>query len=377
MESVKQWHGFLGSDTWPAPIKTAHCDEDARPGYHTEKAHEYADTEEVLREKVLLLAEMIKRSENCVVYSGAGLSTSSGIGDYATKSNSIESNKKKRIVSGYAAQPSYGHRALVSIFKHGLIKYWVQQNHDGLPQKAGLPQEYINEIHGAWYDPTNPVVPMSGSLRSDLFTDMLKWEARSDLTISVGSSMCGMNADRVFTTVAEKSIRQKQASSEPERALGGVIIGIQKTQYDNIACLHIFARIDEAMKLLLHALNIDNPCVVMYVPRVRPHQQLHDSKYIIQYDSNGKRRINEHKNILDLNVGARVKMVSGPYKGDAGIVKERLGEGHYKIEFVHTLDYRANKNVPPYKMSHILGSWYIEAAVNGTLPEIPVVNVKN
>ena len=40
--------------------------------------------------------------------------------------------------------------------REGLLHGWVQQNHDGLPQKAGFPQERINEIHGSWYDPGNP-----------------------------------------------------------------------------------------------------------------------------------------------------------------------------------------------------------------------------
>ena len=57
----------------------------------------------------------------------------------------------------------------------GLIesRHWVQQNHDGLPQKAGYPQQHLNEIHGAWFDPSNPVVPMSGTLREDLMTWLL------------------------------------------------------------------------------------------------------------------------------------------------------------------------------------------------------------
>lgn len=185
------WHGFLGStQSWEPPVMTQHCDVEARPGYQTEKAHEYEDTEEVLHEKVLLLADLMTRSKHCLVYSGAGLSTASGINDYATKSNTKFAKTKKK--SGYAAQPTFAHRALVAMQQKGLIRHWVQQNHDGLPQKvggvlhlfyydllqvqinmillllhflnlsiqAGLPQHVINEIHGAWYDPTNPVVPM-------------------------------------------------------------------------------------------------------------------------------------------------------------------------------------------------------------------------
>merc|ERR1712078_397048 len=101
-------------------------------------------------------------------------------------------------MSPYEAQPTFTHRALVALHEAGLVRYWVQQNHDGLPQKAGLPQSAINEIHGAWYDPSNPVVAMNGSLRSDLFKEMLEWEEKTDLTLSMGTSMCGMNSDRVF-----------------------------------------------------------------------------------------------------------------------------------------------------------------------------------
>ena len=57
--------------------------------------------------------------------------------------------------------------------RQGLLHGWVQQNHDGLPQKAGFPQERINEIHGSWYDPGNPVTWRSGEAQS-------LWTKKSD-----------------------------------------------------------------------------------------------------------------------------------------------------------------------------------------------------
>jgi NAD-dependent SIR2 family protein deacetylase len=45
------------------------------------------------------------------------------------------------------AKPTIGHRSLVELWRYGKLQNWVQQNHDGLPQKAGFPQECINEIH--------------------------------------------------------------------------------------------------------------------------------------------------------------------------------------------------------------------------------------
>jgi hypothetical protein len=249
-----------------------------------------------------------------------------------------------------------------------------------LPQKAGLPQECVNEIHGAWYDPTNPVVPMSGSLRGDLFNDLLEWEEKTDLTLSLGTSMCGMNADRVFTTVAEKSITDLTKCGKIDDSnisLGGVIVGIQKTQYDNLACLHIFARIDHVMELLLQALQLPapSPSFIYYNPNIGSKYKIGAEKYKIRYNRQGFLcDDDEPGTCLDLTMGSTVKMVSGPYKGDRGRIIGKLSEGHYKLEFVHTLDYRKGETVAPYRMVHIMGSWYVEAAIKGTLSEIPIVN---
>merc|ERR1712168_666532 len=124
---------------------------------------------EVLDAKVTCLAKLLGKSKNCVAYTGAGISTSSGIDDYATRaSNSKAKAASPAIKSPFLAEPTASHKVLTAMYQMGILKYWIQQNHDGLPQKAGFPQEAINEIHGSWYDPSNPVVPMDGHLRRDL-----------------------------------------------------------------------------------------------------------------------------------------------------------------------------------------------------------------
>ena len=81
------WHGFLGStESWPPPELTFKSHHPARPGYASIDASEYRDNPSVLLSKVHMLAELIKASNNFLVYSGAGISTNSGIGDYARKS---------------------------------------------------------------------------------------------------------------------------------------------------------------------------------------------------------------------------------------------------------------------------------------------------
>ena len=115
------------------------------------------------------------------------------------------------------AQPTLGHRVLAALGNAGHIHRVVQQNHDGLPQKAGMPQQLVNEIHGAIHDPSNPVVPMSGNLRSDLFADLLDCEARADLTIAVGTSLCGMNSERVSRRRGKGGAARRSAPSSPAR----------------------------------------------------------------------------------------------------------------------------------------------------------------
>merc|ERR1719440_902226 len=111
----------------------------------------------------------------------------------------------------------------------------------------------LNEIHGAWYDPSNPVVPMSGTLRDDLIKLMLHWEDQVDLCLALGTSMVGMNADRMAVAPAERARRGKAD------ALGTVIVSLQQTQYDSLASLRIFARIDQVMDLLAAELQLQVP----------------------------------------------------------------------------------------------------------------------
>ena len=104
-------------------------------------ATEWEDRPAVLRRKLELLALLLRASRRTVFYTGAGVSVSAGIGQAAKGSA-----KKGR--SSANAEPTPTHFAAGMLAQHGLAHGWVQQNHDGLPQKAGWPQERINEIHG-------------------------------------------------------------------------------------------------------------------------------------------------------------------------------------------------------------------------------------
>lgn len=385
----KTAHGFRGESSWQAPIMTKYCVHEARPGYASTLAHEYEEEPEVLRAKVAILAHLIRESNDALIYSGAGLSTAAGIGDYATLDSAGNRVGKlaKALLSPMMAKPTYAHVVLTKMCKAGLIKQWIQQNHDGLPQRAGAPQSIINEIHGAWHDPSNPVVPMSGELRGDLFEQLLQWEQRTDLTISVGTSMCGMNSDRVFTTVAQRAKHNAalpvgscaHTTSLKAAPLGGVIIGIQCTQYDDLAALRIFSRIDHVMELLAMELELGLPAPEVMSNNSLPRMQVpaahmrgaSGDEFAVLYNAHGKRSESGARMWLNLSDGAKVRLVSGPYKNDTGTVVERSSNGDYKIQFMHVLSKKTGVRKP---FMRTLGWWWVEAAVSGSVLTIPVVN---
>ena len=263
----------------------------------------------------------------------------------------------------------------------------------GLPQKAGFPQHALNEIHGGWYDPSNPVVPMSGQLRGDLFQQMLDWEQRTDLCLALGSSLCGMNADRMVVTPAEKAAKGE--------GLGAVIVSLQRTQHDAISSLRIYAKIDDVMSLLAEEMALAVvPDGTRYAPDVgaggaaatsaagvhslAEGEEVFRTKYgpdgaLIGANSSANGSANgdakgaasSKGTILDLREGATVTLTSGPHAGDEGVVVGRNNEGHWRITFRHRLKKTSKLKVP---FQRVLGSWWVEAAIAGTVDRIPIVS---
>lgn len=400
--SAAAMHGRLGDASWPAPKMVLHSNETARPGYSNTKAHEYNDTPAVLRAKVLLLVTAIRKARNCVAYTGAGISTASGIADYATRRDSTPSQSTalsapvatpttpgqrsgltgclsiaqqattgRHSRSPMDAEPTLCHHVLTAMHGAGLLMRWFQQNHDGLPQKAGCPQHAINEIHGALYDPSNPVVMMSGELRSDLFADALAWEQRTDLCLALGTSLAGMNADRVATTVAAKARRGEAG------AIGLVIISLQATQADEQSAIRIFGKIDKVMALLSAELCIGQDAVPPLPLRTTVAGEGGDGSgggdvIALPYGSDGARlAVGSAPQTLDMREGALVQITKGPFAGDEGLVVGKSLTGHYRIKFMHTIGKRKFR-VP---MERQLGRWWLDEAARGKVESFPLTPI--
>ena len=117
------------------------------------------------------LAELFVRARHAVVFTGAGVSTESGIPDFRspgggwdrydpgepTGQNFIGSvaGRRRYWEVGRAtypvirtARPNAAHRGIAELYRRGRLACCITQNIDNLHQEAGLPPERVIELHG-------------------------------------------------------------------------------------------------------------------------------------------------------------------------------------------------------------------------------------
>ncbi len=115
------------------------------------------------------LRGLIEDAERVVIFTGAGISTESGIPDFRspgglwTKYKPIdfsdfmasaemrrESWRRKFAMDGTmsAAEPNRGHRAVAKMVETGKVSAVITQNVDGLHQSSGVPDDKVIELHG-------------------------------------------------------------------------------------------------------------------------------------------------------------------------------------------------------------------------------------
>jgi hypothetical protein len=232
----------------------------------------------------------------------------------------------------------------------------VQQNHDGLPQKAGFPQERINEIHGSWYDPSNPVVKYCGHLHKRASPWMEEDAEQADLVLVLGTSLSGLYADRVAKDTARRAARGA--------ALGTVIINLQQTPQDGSASLRLFGRSDDILARLAELLEVR-------VPKAAPLPK--ENRALVPYDAEGKRS-SDKKMWLDLRPGQRVKITEGHNIRGA----RQPNHQHMKTfegVVVGREDTHAAFNLDMEGATMRLGVWWLDVAKRGAVEQLPLVNM--
>lgn len=115
------------------------------------------------------LVDLIARASNVVVFTGAGMSTESGIPDFRSPGGvwsrmkpiyfqdfvASEDRRREawtRVFSGAAgwvgATPNSGHHAVARLVATGKISAVITQNVDNLHQASGVPDDQVIELHG-------------------------------------------------------------------------------------------------------------------------------------------------------------------------------------------------------------------------------------
>ena len=330
-------------------------------------ASELSDKPQVLADKMQFLARLLLCSKKTVVYSGAGISTSSGVHQTAWG----RTGRSKSLGSQTGAEPNFTHFALTSLVKHNLVQEWVQLNYDGLSQKAGCPQAVINEVHGSWYDPSNPVVKPKGSIREDLFERMLSDADTADLTLALGTSLRGTSCDIVAQGPAERSLTGG--------ALGTVIISIQQTKMDGGATLRIFSEIERALKMLLKILDLKltvpklSPKVMNYarVPYDKTGQKSSIKTICLNLSPGQKIKLNSNHNCQGSKQPGKVQILPGDMVGES---EHQKTPSVGRVMWYSSAQMAWEMEIEGAKM--LLGCWWMESAMKGLVQSLPVINVE-
>jgi len=118
---------------------------------------------------ITALRALLDAAQRVVVFTGAGISTESGIPDFRSPGGVWDQMKpilfqdfcasaamrreawRRRFASDpvmRAAEPNRGHRAVARLVREGKAAAVITQNIDGLHQASGIPDDQVIELHG-------------------------------------------------------------------------------------------------------------------------------------------------------------------------------------------------------------------------------------
>ena len=118
---------------------------------------------------IAALADMLRRARRAVVFTGAGISTESGIPDFRSPGgiwtrmmpvqfqDYVADPEARRLSwerrfemeeTWNAVKPNAGHLAVAELVRRGIAAAVITQNIDNLHQAAGVPESRVIELHG-------------------------------------------------------------------------------------------------------------------------------------------------------------------------------------------------------------------------------------
>lgn len=255
---------------------------------------EREESEEVTLEMARRCAEILVRSKHAVVYTGAGVSTATGIPDYRGPDGVWTALATGRIPDDTfdwtSASPSFAHMCIARLVELGLVKFCVSTNLDCLHCKSGLKSlANLAELHG------NKYVERCVECGQDYFRLFPIRRSQSRLTgrlcscggdlmdsgIDFGQQLPKNHLDLAerhaevsdFSLVIGSSARVRPASELPLRAESLCVVNRQDTGLDEQACIRSYGFADvffrHLMNFLGHEVRPLPPCSLLSLTHMR------------------------------------------------------------------------------------------------------------
>ena len=104
-----------------------------------------------LEKRINTLAEWMSEARHLVVFTGAGISTESGLADFRGPDGLWTRQAKglpTKSVDFASAEPNAGHLAIAELQRLGKLAFLISQNVDNLHLRSGIRPELIAELHG-------------------------------------------------------------------------------------------------------------------------------------------------------------------------------------------------------------------------------------
>lgn len=228
---------------------------------------------DVLSKRIDRLVQILHSSAKLVVFTGAGISTESGVPDFRGPDGLWTRRDKGLPVSGATinwskSQPNSGHQAIVELQTLGKLKFLISQNIDNLHLKSGIDPDKLAELHGNLtklrcrrceftldnFDDLKQCPECGGGLKSSVvdFGDSLP---RRDLDLAIRHAQ-----DCDVFLVLGSSLVVNPAAGLPRVAVENgaklVIINAGETPLDNVADLRFAEKIGQVMPVAIQELKL-------------------------------------------------------------------------------------------------------------------------
>jgi NAD-dependent SIR2 family protein deacetylase len=223
-----------------------------------------------LDQRIQTFAQWLYESSYPVVFTGAGISTESGLPDFRGP-DGLWTRRDKGLpprpmaVSWHDVEPNMGHLAIMELQKLGKLKFLISQNVDNLHLKSGIKPGLLAELHGnitklrckncgnlvsrsevikscrCGGELVKSVVDFGESLPEKDLRLSFEHSRKSDLFVVVGSSL-------MVTPAADMPLEALHSGAKL------VIINQGKTPFDHMVSLRFYESIGDVLPVAVKRL---------------------------------------------------------------------------------------------------------------------------